>query len=102
MNALDQTPILASDAAPGVADILAADKTLWNLMAEECRKGIRRTVEGRPLHKALIKYLSHTKIENLLMCRPRSNQAQQGGLRSDKGHVNAGASLEIHTRKEKR
>ena len=49
LKAMDEEVIAPGDSAPGLADVLAADKVLWMLIAEHCRKGIKRTIEKRPM-----------------------------------------------------
>ena len=77
MNSMDQMPVLPGDSAPGILDILAADKQLWLLMSEECRKGIRRTSDGRPLEIAFRKSIGDYRITRMLMCRPRTELTGQ-------------------------
>ncbi len=79
-RAMRQTPPHQNDSPPGVEDILAADKHIWTLLAEECLDGIKETPAGRPLETALEQILACYEVQSILTCRLRGGTT--GGNRT--------------------
>jgi hypothetical protein len=78
LKAMDEEVIVPGDSAPGLADVLAADKVLWMLIAEHCRKGIKRVLDTRPMQDAFDKYVTDNQVTRLLHCRPKTHLVSGG------------------------
>ena len=78
LKAMDEEVIVPGDSAPGLADVLAADKVLWMLIAEHCRKGIKRTIEKRPMQEAFGLFVTDHRVTRLLQRRPKTHLVSGG------------------------
>ena len=69
---MKQETVYTGEAAPGVADVLRADKRIWLLLAEKTLDGGIQLKAGKlPLEEALPEILKKTEVDRLLMVRER-------------------------------
>ena len=106
-KAMKQETIYAGEAAPGVADVLRADKRIWLLLAEKTLDGGIQLKAGKlPLEEALPEILKKTEVDRLLMVRERKlsraepDETPVAGpkRKAKKGKQAQGASAETNTK----
>ena len=97
-KAMRQTPTFAHEAAPGVADILMADKKIWLLLAEATLDGIQIKEGVMPLVAKLDDVFKHDEVKGILMVRPRDQRRLSNEAAPNVG----GASASKQQRKERK
>ena len=63
---MEQEPTYNNESAPGITDILNADKTIWHTINENCQLQAKSSHQDKPMDAHITSTLSSHKINTML------------------------------------